>query len=280
MVTAPVESDAYQGPPAAYQQALATQLAPTKTRVKPPMSVPPGTPSAPDAAPETYTTGQGMDESGSGLQGPKPDENAAVGLAPTGDATTPQNPASAATTPAASGTPGVMGGPSGTTPGAPQTVQGAFQSSLMQLLNGPSPQEAGQNVMSSPAVTGYNLARSKQEERDRALMAERGAAGGYSSSGGMNTGILGLRQAAGSDMAKFAGEQAGIAEQGRRQELMQALALAQQMGDSESARQIQLQIAQMGNAFNYDQLGFNVANQEAYWNQQALQSLLGGTGAA
>jgi hypothetical protein len=156
------------------------------------------------------------------------------------------------------------------------SINAAFQNALQGLLTGPSPQQAGQQVMSSPAVTGYQLAQQRQEARDRAFAAERAAANGTSASGGFNTTLTGLHQQRGENVAQFAGQEAANAEKGRRQELLTALSLAQQMGDSAEARRIQwdLGLQQQG---QFDAgLNFQAQDRQQFYNQQALQALFGG----
>lgn len=165
-------------------------------------------------------------------------------------------------------------------PATPQTVQGAFQNVLQNLLAGPSPQQAGANVMQSPAVSAYRNALQSREGKDRALLAERAAAGGFSGSGGFDAGVLGLRQAMNRDLGTFAAGRAGEAEQGRRQELLSALGLANAFGDQTAARGLQrdLGFAQLGQNQNQflDTLGFNYANMGNNLNAQILSQLLGG----
>lgn len=156
------------------------------------------------------------------------------------------------------------------------TVQTAFQNAIQNLLNGPSPQQAGQDVLNSPAVKAHNLVADKQAEKDRAFLAERAAAGGYSGSGGFNSGVIGLRQKAGEDKAAYAGDQAAQEEQGRRQELLTALSMAQQLGDRETTRALQVQLAQMQQGTAADQLAAQIADRQAYYNQLALQNIFGG----
>jgi len=189
----------------------------------------------------------------------------------------PQQPA-----PLPTGAPAPTGGST-----APAPVQNAtsgdinqsYKNAMQSLLTGPTPQQAQQNVTTSPAMTAYRQQAQKGEARDRAFMAERAAAQGFSGSGGMETGILGLRQARGAGEAAFAGGLAERNEAGRRDELLRAMALAFQMGDNESARAIQQQLgmASINTSRDtaLDQLGFNYANLQNSMNINPLAQLIG-----
>lgn len=201
-----------------------------------------------------------------------------VGYAP------PSSSAAPVTTPAVT--------PPATSGGGAPTLQSAYQDALMKLLTGGSPQDAGKDVFKSPAVTAYNESRRRQEARDRAFLAERASADGFSGSGGFESGVLGLRERANQDMNRFAGEQAGIAEQGRREELLRALSLQAAMGDSEAARALQRELGMAGIGVQregldvqragigasrdntLDQLGFNYAQLQQNQNSQFINQLL------
>jgi hypothetical protein len=169
--------------------------------------------------------------------------------------------------------------PSSTTQGP--NLMADFSSALSKLINGPSPKQAGMDVMTSAPVTAFNANAKRNEARDRQFLAERAAAGGYSGSGGFDSGVLSLRARTNEGMDRFAGEQANIQEQGRRDELMRALAMALQFGDAELARSLQrelgmgsLDVQRLGINTNrdtaMDQLGYNYANLENNVNQQLM----------
>ena len=191
---------------------------------------------------------------------------------------TPQAGSSPAATPGA-GT-GASAPVAPSAPATPNSIQGAYQQALQNLMTGPTPQQAGANVATSAPVTAFNAQAKQNEGRDRAFLAERAAAGGFSGSGGMESGILGLRQNANTAMNTFAGNQANTQEQGRRQELMTALSLAQAMGDNNAARQLQQQLGManidlQSNQYK-DQLGFNYANLQNNMNADVMRTLFGG----
>lgn len=182
---------------------------------------------------------------------------------------------------------GAPAGATGTTNATTGDITQAYKNSLQSLLTGPTPQQAQQNVQTSPAMTAYRTQAQRGEARDRAFMAERGAAQGFSGSGGMETGIAGLRQQRALGESAFAGGLAERNEQGRRDELLRAMAMAFQMGDNESARALQQQLASMSNDTArlgistgrdtaLDQLGFNYANLQNNMNTNPLAMLIGG----
>ena len=172
--------------------------------------------------------------------------------------------------------PSTTGAPAPAPPASPSSIQGAYQQALQNFLVGPSPAGAAANVASSPAVTAYQGMLQKQGAKDRAFLAERGAAGGFSNSGGMETGLMGMRQDAGQKLAEFTGNQAQVAENNRRDELFKSLALAQQMGDTNSAQALQRELFGLNLGLQQDQLGYNYANLQNQMNQAALLALLGG----
>lgn len=172
-------------------------------------------------------------------------------------------------------------------PGQTGNLMQDFSSALRTLINGPTPKQAGQDVLNSAPVTAFNANAKRNEARDRQFLAERAAAGGYSGSGGFESGVLGLRQRTNEAMDRFAGEQANIQEQGRRDELLRALSMAMAFGDAEAARALQaelgrgsLAVQREGIASNrdtaLDQLGYNYANMQNSLNQNWLASLFGG----
>lgn len=174
---------------------------------------------------------------------------------------------------------GGSGGGVGATNATPVGVNQQYMNAMQSLLSGPTPQQAQQNVSTSPAMTAYRSQAQKGEARDRAFLAERNAAQGFSGSGGMETGIMGLRQARGHGEANFAGNLATENERGRRDELLRAMSLAQAMGDNDSARQLQRELGIGGldlqrNQYQ-DQLGFNYANLQNSMNENLIAALRG-----
>jgi hypothetical protein len=174
-------------------------------------------------------------------------------------------------------TPGAPAGGSTNTPG----LMADFSSALRTLINGPSPKQAGMDVMKSAPVTAFNANAKRNEARDRQFLAERAAAGGYSGSGGFDSGVLGLRARTNEAMDRFAGEQANTQEQGRRDELMRALSMALAFGDAESARALQRELGlgsldvqrygiSTGRDTALDQLGYNYANMQNNLNQNLI----------
>lgn len=182
--------------------------------------------------------------------------------------------------PAAQGaTPSPAGG--GSPQGQPPIgIQQAFSSALTKLLNGPMPNDV--NVNDSPALRSYRAESDRALDRDRAFLAERAAATGTSASGGFETDLQGLRQARNRNVQSFAGAEGARMEEARRGELMQALALALQMGDSEAARGLQrelglgqLAVSNRNVDLGLDQLGFNYAQLQRQMNLDPLAALFG-----
>lgn len=142
-----------------------------------------------------------------------------------------------------------------------------------------------------PAISGELQTQNRQIDRDRearrAAMAERAAASGLLN-GGASSGAFDSDVASGyedaSQRKSDVKSQLFARELGqRRDKLMQYYQMAVQSGDNEAARAIQLQIAQMGNAFNYANLAQNKSQWDdsfgldtARWQSGRDDSLLGG----
>ena len=144
----------------------------------------------------------------------------------------------------------------------------------------------------------FQRGQGRQLERAKNAAAERAASSGTLASGGFEATQQGIDQAAAGQAGDF---EAGLAVQqiGRqREDLQQAMQLAQQAGLATEARQLQEKLGQadlelrrylgrgqlglgmLGTLLNNqqagNQLGFNYAQLQNQMNQQSLQQLLGG----
>lgn len=124
-----------------------------------------------------------------------------------------------------------------TAQGQPATVTGAFQQALLNRL-APGPINA-QNPEIAPAIQANQLAEQRGQERQRSLLAERAAAGGYSGSSGFDTQLRQLEQGRTQREGEF--EANAIQGLGNRQaqELMAALGLGGQMLGQQDALGLQ-----------------------------------------
>lgn len=133
---------------------------------------------------------------------------------------------------------------------APQNdFQNSIRALLLQKL-----QEFGQPTSpNDPIIAGqteaYRNERTRSAEAERAQMAERaafqGLLSGGQSSGAFDTTVQGINEQAGQDVSGFKAQLMGRELENRRSQLASMLSLAVQSGDQESARSLQLQIAQM-----------------------------------
>lgn len=137
--------------------------------------------------------------------------------------------------------------------GAPPTVAGAFQQSLLTKLSQPVASMDSPELQ--PALAANRLAEQRGMERNRAMLAERAAATGTNMSGGFETGLMGLAQDRAAREGQFAGQ--AVADLGRRQsaEIMQALGLTGGMLGQQDQLALQDKLAQLD--ANLRQQGIN-----------------------
>lgn len=113
-----------------------------------------------------------------------------------------------------------------TTPvqGPPATVASAFQQALLRRLTAAPPTADSAEI--APALQANRLAEQRGQERNRALLAERAAKGGYDSSGAFDSQLMGLEEGRAAREAAY--EADAIRGLGNRQaeELLAALALS------------------------------------------------------
>jgi hypothetical protein len=127
--------------------------------------------------------------------------------------------------------------------GPPQTIQDAYQQSIMALLNRPSPEQAAANVAQSPQAAAYRNAEQRQLAASRAQNAEQAGQNGLAGTGAFDSQTQGLKQASGERIAGFEANLADKAMTDRRAELMQGLQMAQSTGQFEQAQALQRELA-------------------------------------
>src|SRR4029453_11231007 len=130
-------------------------------------------------------------------------------------------------------------------PGSPQTIQDVYRQQLMGLLQGPTPEQAAANAVTSPQVAAFQTAQQRSPARARAQLAETAAQQGLAGSGAQTTASLGLEQQRGEAEGQFAAQVAQKAMEDRRTQLMQAIQMAQQAGQFDAAQALQKELAQM-----------------------------------
>lgn len=158
-----------------------------------------------------------------------------------------------------------------------------------------------------PQADAFRLARDRAAKQEREMMAERAANTGLNyggqGSGAFESGLQGIAEQAGQDKAGFEADLVGRRLDARRQQLMQALQLADALGARSEANTLQSELAQidaglrqnalgvqsslgrgqlglgllnsmMGNQQFYDQMGYNYADLTSRLNRDAFLSLM------
>lgn len=120
-----------------------------------------------------------------------------------------------------------------------QQVQGALSKLLQRGFEAPTTNDP----LISGQIGAFRSAQQRGLERSRAALAERAAARGTLPAGGFDAAVGGLEADRGFNEAQY--ESGLLAQEGqtRRQELLQAMQLAQVMGDNEAQRQLQERLA-------------------------------------
>lgn len=165
-------------------------------------------------------------------------------------------------------------------PGASSAGGGTsdFQGQIRQLLLSQLGQMGAAPSINDPALKGqsdaYRVAQERSGQQQRSALAERDAFTGLNSggagSGSFDTGIQGIGEQVGQNIAGHDASLVGGEVQSRRATLQNLLGMAMQSGDAEATRAIQLQIAQMDNElrkYTYDDtMGYNVgrANEDDF----------------
>lgn len=177
---------------------------------------------------------------------------------------------------------GSSSGGTGTT--APPNMQDLSRDAIIQLLQTPqnlSPEE----LAKTPENRAFQLQAQRAEERQRAQLAERASAEGWSDSGGMETQLQGLRSERGESEAGFLGQLAIDRMQANREQLLAGIQFAQQSGQFDKQQQLQRDLAQLDASIRQAQLaqqdkqfglslGYNYAALQAELNRQALAAAL------
>jgi hypothetical protein len=195
-------------------------------------------------------------------------------------------------------------GPSSPTDGrihAPDTstdpLQQAMRAALLKALGRNSADVSLDDPTLKGQADAYQIAARRGEARTRAAMAERAAASGTLHSGGFDTGVQGLSEQTGENIAGYGANLVGQELQNRRGALAQNLALANAIGARTEAMQLQAQIADidahlrtqaMGNQNSQfyaglqqnqgqyeDSLAYRYANLIAALNRQSMLAGLG-----
>lgn len=170
----------------------------------------------------------------------------------------------------------------------PQTsspYDAALQAAIMGLLNTPQTVDA-ESLRHTPQFQAEQLGGQRAEERQRAQLAERASAEGWSDSGGMDTQLQGIRTARGENEANFLGNLATSQMQDNRDRLLAGISAATQSGQFQQAQALQLELANLDAAIRRetlsqqqsqfgDSLGFNYTSLQEQANEASTRALLG-----
>jgi hypothetical protein len=130
---------------------------------------------------------------------------------------------------------------------APDTSTDPLQQAMRAALLKAMGRNSADVSLDDPTLKGqadaYQVAARRGETRTRAAMAERAAASGTLHSGGFDTGVQGLSEQTGENIAGYGANLVGQELQNRRGALAQNLALANAIGARTEAMQLQAQIA-------------------------------------
>lgn len=160
----------------------------------------------------------------------------------------------------AAGVAGSVSGAAGSTGG----FQGSVREMLMKFLNGANgPVDENSTEIRQP-FDAAKLQAERGSADERSALAERLYAEGGGGTNELAQGVMQGKERMAVGLGGIKAQLIQRATQAKQQQLQQALSLAVQSGDSEAARAIQLQIAQMGNALGYSQLN----QQQGQWNDQ------------
>jgi len=111
--------------------------------------------------------------------------------------------------------------------GQQTNVAAAYQSALVNKLTGGGAPIDAQNPAIKGSIDANRLAEQRGMERNRALLAERAAAGGYNDSGAFDSQLLGLGQDRAAREGAFEGAALRDLERQQASEILAAIQLAQ-----------------------------------------------------
>ena len=153
--------------------------------------------------------------------------------------------------------------------------QGQMRAMLMQMLNGANTPVDENSAGVAQPYQAAKLAADRGVADEQKALAERLYAEGGGGSNELTQGIQQSRERNATGLAGIKSQLMQRAMDQKQSQLQQALSLAVQSGDNESARAIQLQIAQMSNALGQAQLSqsgrqfdANLGQRQNEWNDQ------------
>jgi hypothetical protein len=174
-----------------------------------------------------------------------------------------------------------LGGPSSTTGGSTASgstgllmtpeISDQARARILELLQTPRTVDPTA-LRDSPEMQGVYLMAQRAEERDRAALAERAAAGGWSGSGGFEGGLNALRQQRGETEMQMMGTLAGTYMDRQREDLQRGIDYALNQGQFEAAQSLQRDLAALNAQIEQERIGADVGMNNA---DLALRAQLG-----
>jgi hypothetical protein len=147
----------------------------------------------------------------------------------------------------------------------------AARERILGLLRTPQTVDP-QALRDSPEMQGVYLMAQRAEERDRAALAERASAGGWSGSGGFEGGLNALRQQRGETEMQMMGTLAATYMERQREDLQRGIESALNQGQFEAAQSLQRDLAALNAQIQQEQIGAQVGMSNA---DLALRAQLG-----
>lgn len=170
------------------------------------------------------------------------------GAVPPSTPTPPQPPAQGA--PAGPDLQGILNGA-----GAPNPAQQAAQDALLRLLTGAQQAVTLNDPDLQPVSDAYRMTRQRGYERERNALAERGAATGAGPrAGGFNAQAIGALQGANRDTSLFNANLVQDKIEAQRQQLVQGIQMATEMGNAQAARDLQTRLALLNATMQQQQI--------------------------
>ena len=160
-------------------------------------------------------------------------------------------------------------------PNAPTSVspaQQAAQEALMRLLANAQTAQTISDPKLAPVSDAYRLQRQRGLERERRSLAERHAATGTRGGGGFNVDVNSALQGANRDTALFDANLVKDANDAQRQQLVQAIGMAQQAGDAQAERDLRQKLALVDASLRQQQIN---VGQQLGQSDLELRRLLG-----
>jgi hypothetical protein len=144
------------------------------------------------------------------------------------------------------------------TPIQTSPLQSQLSSLVSQRLSA-TPGNVTDDPIYQQQVGAFDVASQREQQRQRAQLAERSAQSGTGASGGFNAQLNSLAERGGEQRTGFAADLAGQRLQQQEQQLQQAMAMAVAIGDQDLQRQIAEQQRQVEQArLGLQQQGLNL----------------------